>query len=70
MVYSSGILLSLVLLPPTVFVVSALTGNPRTAPYIAGVLLLSVQAVLSFLGHKKFTFGRAGGASAETDGLK
>ena len=56
MVYSGGILLGLALLPPTVFLVSYLTGNPRAAPYIAGALLLGVQVILSFLGHKTFSF--------------
>jgi len=55
-VYSGGILLGLVLLPPTVFLVKYLTGNPRAAPYIAGVILLGMQVVLSFLGHKRFSF--------------
>lgn len=56
MVYSGGIVLGLALLPPTVFLVSFLTGNPRAAPYIAGALLLGVQVILSFLGHKRFSF--------------
>ena len=55
-VYSGGIVLGLALLPPTVFLVSYATGNPRAAPYIAGALLLGMQVILSFLGHKKFTF--------------
>jgi len=56
MVYSGSIALGLVLLPPTVFTVSFLTDNPRAAPYIAGALLLGVQVILSFLGHKTFSF--------------
>jgi putative flippase GtrA len=55
-VYSGSIALGLALLPPTVFVVGHLTGNPRAAPYIAGALLLGVQVILSFLGHKTFSF--------------
>ncbi len=62
MVYSGGIALSLALLAPTVFVVSYVTGNPRTAPYIAGALLLGVQVILSFLGHKTFSFRSVNGA--------
>ena len=56
MVYSGSIVLGLALLPPTVFLVSFVTGNQRAAPYIAGALLLSVQVMLSFLGHKTFSF--------------
>lgn len=55
-VYSGGIALGLALLPPTVFLVSYLTGNPGAAPYIAGALLLGVQVILSFIGHKTFSF--------------
>ena len=63
-VYSGGIALGLLLLPPTVFVVTRLTGLPRAAPYIAGALVLGVQVVLSFLGHKRFSF-RADGVRRE-----
>ena len=56
LVYSGGIALGLLALPPTVFVVSHLTGDPRSAPYIAGALVLGVQVVLSFIGHKRFSF--------------
>lgn len=59
LVYSGGIALGLVLLPPAVFIVSYVTGNPRAAPYIAGALLMGIQVVLSFLGHRKFSFRSA-----------
>lgn len=70
MVYSGGIILSLALLPPTVLLVSYITGNSRTAPYIAGALVLGVQVVLSFLGHKTFSFKRVAraGRTADVDG--
>jgi putative flippase GtrA len=55
-VYSGGIVFGLALLPPSVFFVSYVTGNPRAAPYIAGALILGVQVVLSFVGHKTFSF--------------
>jgi putative flippase GtrA len=55
-VYSGSIALGLLLLPPTVFLVRYSTGNARAAPYIAGALLLGVQVILSFLGHKTFSF--------------
>ena len=56
MVYGGTIALGLVLLPPTVFAVTYVTDNPRTAPYIAGALLMVVQIILNFLGHKNFSF--------------
>jgi putative flippase GtrA len=62
MVYSGSILLGLALLPPTVFVVSYLTNRPGAAPYIAGALILGVQVILSFLGHRTFTFKDKNGA--------
>jgi putative flippase GtrA len=60
MVYSGAIALGLVLLPPTVFAVGRITGNPTTAPYIAGAILLAVQVLVSFLGHKNFSFRDSG----------
>ena len=66
-VYSGGIVLGLALLPPTVFLASWITGNPRAAPYIAGALLLGVQVVVSFLGHKNFSFKRAIVADIDLD---
>ena len=62
-VYSGGIVLGLALLPPTVFLMSYATDRPRSAPYIAGALLLGLQVILSFLGHKNFSFKSAGAAA-------
>ena len=59
MVYSGVIALSLALLPPAVYAVSYFTGNRHTAPYIAGAILLGAQVILSFLGHRKFSFAGA-----------
>jgi putative flippase GtrA len=55
-VYSGAIGLGLVMLPPAVFLIQCLTGNPRSAPYVAGALVLGGQAVISFVGHRNFTF--------------
>jgi putative flippase GtrA len=55
-VYSGGIALGLLLLPPIVFLVGRLAGDPRAAPYIAGALVLGSQVILSFVGHKHFSF--------------
>ena len=55
-VYSGSIVMGLVLLPPVVFLMSYLTGNPRSAPYLAGAVILSLQVIISFLGHRTFSF--------------
>ena len=55
-VYSGAITLGLALLPPLVFLVTYVTKNPTYAPYIAGALLTSFNVVISFLGHKNFSF--------------
>ncbi|MGQ0523046.1 MAG: GtrA family protein [Betaproteobacteria bacterium] len=67
MVYSSGIIFGLALLPPTVFVIGFLTSEPRIAPYIAGALVLGVQVILSFLGHKTFSFRYDAGSSGRDE---
>lgn len=56
MVYSGSIILGLALLPPLVLAVKYATGNPGAAPYIAGALVTGAQVILSFLGHRKFSF--------------
>lgn len=57
LVYSGGIVLGAALLPLTVFLIRHLTGFNAAAPYIAGALLMSLNVIVSFLGHKKFSFG-------------
>lgn len=64
-VYGSTILVGLALLPPTVFLVAYATGNPSIAPYVAGALLMGAQVILSFFGHKKFSF-RSGSAAEKS----
>jgi putative flippase GtrA len=56
LVYSGGIAVGIALLPPTVFVLRHLTRANASAPYIAGALLMGVNVILSFLGHKGFSF--------------
>ncbi|MGJ0484908.1 MAG: GtrA family protein [Methylomicrobium sp.] len=56
MVYSTSIIMGLVLLPPTVFLVTYATENLAAAPYIAGALIMCVNVIISFIGHKKFSF--------------
>jgi putative flippase GtrA len=56
MVYAGGILIGTVLLLPAKVLVQRVTGNPKTAPYIAGALLMGVNVLISFFGHKKISF--------------
>lgn len=56
MVYSSTIVIGLTLLPPIVFLVQNVTGNPAAAPYIAGALVMGFNVIISFIGHKEFSF--------------
>jgi putative flippase GtrA len=56
LVYSGAIVIGLILLPPTVWLVTQVTDDPRSAPYIAGGLLLGLQVIWSFFGHKTFSF--------------
>jgi putative flippase GtrA len=66
-VYSGAIALGLLLLPPTVFAAKKITGNAATAPYIAGAILLGLQVIASFLGHKNFSFRNSGAAKSGPD---
>lgn len=60
LVYSGGIAVGTALLPLTVFAIRISTRATESAPYIAGALLMGVNVILSFLGHKKFSFGPRG----------
>lgn len=55
-VYSSAILLGMILLPIVVFVLRSSTRMTTSAPYVAGAILMACSTVYSFLGHKKFSF--------------
>jgi len=66
-VYSGTIGLGLVLLPPAVLLVEHFTGNSRTAPYLAGALVMGLQVVLNFFGHRSFAFGKGGTSAANGD---
>jgi putative flippase GtrA len=55
-VYSSGMALSMMLLPILVFVIRHRFGYEHQAPYIAGALLGVVTVFLSFFGHKHISF--------------
>ncbi|MGA3210744.1 MAG: GtrA family protein [Terriglobales bacterium] len=56
LVYSGAMVVGLILLPPMVFVVSHVTAKPKAAPYIAGALVMGVNVLISFFGHKKISF--------------
>jgi len=55
-VYSGGILFGVLALPALVMVIQRNTQFVVEAPYIAGALLTAFMVVLSFFGHKKFSF--------------
>ncbi|HEX4169308.1 MAG TPA: GtrA family protein [Bryobacteraceae bacterium] len=55
-VYGSGMLFGAVALPITVTILRRIMHKPEQAPYIAGALLTVVTVVLSFLGHRHFSF--------------
>jgi putative flippase GtrA len=55
-VYSTGIAVGTICLPAVVQTLRYGAGLGRSAPYIAGALLTGVGVILSFFGHKRFTF--------------
>lgn len=64
-VYGGTALLSVAILPMTVFLLRHLTPADRSAPYIAGAIQMGTGAIAGFLGHKNFSFApvRDGAAS-------
>jgi putative flippase GtrA len=65
-VYGSGILFGLVALPITVTLLRKTLHRPEEAPYLAMAALTVVTVVLSFLGHKHFSFrDESGGEDAK-----
>ena len=55
-VYGGGILINLLLLPPLVFLFEFLLVEKALAPYAGGLVLVAIQVLFSFFGHKKYTF--------------
>ena len=55
-VYGGNILLGLALLPLLVFFLRHHFGLQKQAPYIAGALLTGFTVIVSFFGHKHFSF--------------
>lgn len=58
LVYSSSIIAGTVALPFVVLALRAFTQAGSFAPYIAGALLMGVNILAGFLGHKNFSFAR------------
>jgi putative flippase GtrA len=57
-VYSGGLAFTTLLLPPTVAALRHFTRAGSSAPYIAGALLMGINVLASFLGHKNFSFAK------------
>lgn len=55
-VYGGNILAGLALLPPMVYVIRHYSGYQHQAPYIAGAVLTGFTVLVSFFGHKHFSF--------------
>jgi putative flippase GtrA len=55
-VYGSGMLFGAVALPITVTILRRTLQKPEGAPYIGAALLTVVTVVLSFFGHRHFSF--------------
>ena len=55
-VYSGIIVLSTAALPPLVGFLRHATEYQKSAPYIAGAIVMAATVVLSFFGHKYFSF--------------
>jgi putative flippase GtrA len=56
-VYAGSMLLSAAALPFVAAGVRRQTGNARTAPYIAGAIVLVFSVIFSFFGHRHISFG-------------
>jgi putative flippase GtrA len=55
-VYSSAIVINVLLLPVLVFAIRRWTSYYAGAPYIAGAVLIGCTTIYSFVGHRRFSF--------------
>jgi putative flippase GtrA len=55
-IYAGGMILSAAALPLVVGVIRRQPGHDRSAPYIAGALVLVFSIVFSFFGHRHISF--------------
>lgn len=67
-VYSSSIVLGLILLPILVLAIRHATDLDRSAPFLAGAVLAVANALYNFVGNKKYTFRTT--AATVGDGLE
>lgn len=58
-VYSGAWLVSFPLLPVLIAALNHVVGPQAYVPYLAGAILTAGTVVVSFFGHKKFTFAQA-----------
>jgi putative flippase GtrA len=58
-VYGSGMVMGLAVLPVLVFALRHGAGLGRSAPYVAGALLTILGVAYSFLGHRNYSFRSA-----------
>jgi len=56
-VYAGGMILSAAALPFVVAFIRRQPGHDRSAPYIAGALVLVISIAISFFGHRHISFG-------------
>jgi putative flippase GtrA len=55
-VYSGAALVGIALLPVLVFLIRRFTVFYTAAPYIGGAIIAGLAVIMSFTGHKNFTF--------------
>ena len=55
-VYGGALLVATALLPVTVYMLRHLTAADKSAPYLAGAIMIGISIITSFLGHKNFSF--------------
>lgn len=55
-VYGVGILVGILFLPAIVYVIRHATRFDASAPYLAGAMVMGLNVVFGFLGHKNFSF--------------
>lgn len=60
-VYGGAMLLGTALLPVIVFLLRHFTPADKSAPYIAGAIQMVATVVVSFLGHKRYSFAPSRG---------
>jgi putative flippase GtrA len=65
-VYGTSMILSAAALPLVVGVIRRETGQERSAPYIAGAIVLVFSAVFSFFGHRHISFADGGEPAQRT----